>query len=152
MWVGFEILLVLKVPFPKNMQNEGTREQTSIISLDLELNLRSSVFQSGSGRISVEQMPSFLSGRQRHAELNWGSENTMLSQLASFGICLVNVCHFWQKYVRRTGGWTLHSLLLPVFLLKKVFKLIAIWIWCLLSVVLKVHLKSRNCRSACLKC
>jgi len=40
MWLGFEILLVLKVPFPKIMQNEGTREQTSIISLDPELNFR----------------------------------------------------------------------------------------------------------------
>jgi hypothetical protein len=35
-WVGFEILLVVKVPFPKIMQNDGTREQTSIISLDPE--------------------------------------------------------------------------------------------------------------------
>jgi len=40
LWVGFEILLVLKVPFPKIMQNGGTKEQTSILSLDTGLNLR----------------------------------------------------------------------------------------------------------------
>jgi len=28
MGVGFEILLVVKVPFPKIMQNEGTREHS----------------------------------------------------------------------------------------------------------------------------
>jgi hypothetical protein len=40
LWVGFEILFVLKVPFPKIMQKEGTKEQTSILSLDADLNLR----------------------------------------------------------------------------------------------------------------
>jgi len=64
----------------------------------------------------------------------------VLSQLASFGIFLVNVISDVYVLGQLVVERFIHYYL-PVLLLKKVFKLVAIWIWFLLLCCTKSSLE-----------